>query len=107
MVNVAVREDAVVLASTRNVTLPPPLPESPLLMASHDALLDAVQAHPGPAVTCTEVLFVPDASTVTEDGETDTWHAAPADCVTDTGVPAIVTTARRCEVLVFGVAVSV
>lgn len=107
MVSVVVRDDPVVLASTLNVTAPLPLPELPFLTTSQDAPLDAVHAQPDPAVICTLALFRPDAPTVIEDDDTDTWQVAPADCVTDTDVPAIVTTAERGEVLVLGVAVSV
>jgi hypothetical protein len=107
MVTVAMRDAPVILASTRNMTRPLPLPDWVVLMTSHKALLVAVHAQPVPAVTSTEALLVPDASNVSGDDETDTWHVAPADCVMETDVPAIVTTAERGDVLVFGAAVSV
>lgn len=42
---------APVFAAAVKVTDPLPLPEAPLVMLSHDALLEAVQAHPAGAVT--------------------------------------------------------
>jgi hypothetical protein len=39
------------LAAAVKVTDPSPLPDAPLVMLSHDALLEAVHAHPAGAVT--------------------------------------------------------
>lgn len=94
-------------SSTRNVTVPLPLPDAPLLIVSHASLLDAVHSQPVPAVTDTVLVPVPVAATAIELGATVTWQEEPADCVTDTAVPAIVTTAEREDVPVFGVAVTV
>jgi hypothetical protein len=53
MASVPLREGPVVAAAV-NPTLPLPAPVAPLVMLSHGALLDAVQAQPGPAVTATD-----------------------------------------------------
>ena len=59
MVSVAERGPPVVAAALY-CTVPLPDPLAPALMVSHEALLEAVQAHPDPAVTAT--LPVPPAA---------------------------------------------
>ena len=55
-------------ASTRIVTVPPPLPRSPETMLIHVSVEDAVHAHPASAVTDT-VAVPPSASIESTDGE--------------------------------------
>jgi hypothetical protein len=66
-VRVPVRAGPVVDAA-RNATLPLPVPFAPLVIVSHDALLDAVHAQPGPVVTPT-VPLPPSDGTDCELGE--------------------------------------
>jgi hypothetical protein len=53
MVSVAVLATPVVLPAAVNPTPPLPVPLAPLVIVTHDALLVAVQGHPGAAVTDT------------------------------------------------------
>ena len=67
MVTVPVRVDGVVLADTRTLTLPFPVPEEPAVTISHVALLAALQMQPVPPLTATETLS-PDGEAVRADG---------------------------------------
>lgn len=79
-------------AATENVTVPDPLPLEPDVIVIHGCALEAVQAHPAPPATFT-VRLPPEASTLCESG--DTSNEQPADCVTVTALPAIVTVPVR------------
>jgi hypothetical protein len=56
IVRVAVLARVVVFASAVNLTLPEPLPEAPLVIVTHDALLVDDQLQPVPVVTVTVPL---------------------------------------------------
>ena len=61
MVSVPLRADPGFAAAVK-VTDPLPLPDAPLVMLSHDALLVAVHAHPAGAVTPIAVPSPPAAA---------------------------------------------
>jgi hypothetical protein len=67
MVSVPDRDGPVVAAAV-NDTVPDPLPLAPDAMVIHEALLDALHAHPAPAVTATLPL-PPDEGTVCVSGD--------------------------------------
>ena len=75
MVRVALRagpvDDAI-----ENWTVPFPLPEPPLVIVTHGALLVAVHPHPAPVVTVT-VPEPPVCSTERESGSMLTWQPLP------------------------------
>jgi hypothetical protein len=56
IVRVAVLARVVVFAAAVNLTLPEPLPEAPLVIVTHDALLVDDQVQPVPVVTVTVPL---------------------------------------------------
>jgi hypothetical protein len=70
-----------------NATVPDPVPVAPLVICSHAALVEDVQAHPAAVVTDT-LAFPPAAGTFSVTGVTVKAHAAP--CVTVTVCPATV-----------------
>jgi hypothetical protein len=72
------------------VPLPDPL--DPDVTAIHAALLEAVQAHPPPALT--PIVTLPPAAG-TEDPSLERANEQPWPCVTVKGCPAIVTVADR------------
>jgi hypothetical protein len=69
MVRVPVREIDAVFADTRYETEPLPVPETPVTIVIHGALLIAVQTQPEAALTCA-VLVAPAAGAVCETGDT-------------------------------------
>jgi hypothetical protein len=56
MVSEPFRDEVLLLAPALNDTVPLPLPLAPPVTVSHEVLLEAVHAHPEPAVTVTVVL---------------------------------------------------
>ena len=56
IVRVAVLATVVVFAAAVKLTLPDPLPEAPLVIVTHDALLVDDQVQPVPVVTVTVPL---------------------------------------------------
>jgi hypothetical protein len=103
-VTVPLREFVDVFGATVYATLPLPLPVAPLVIASHDLLLDAVHAQPVAAVTLM-VPLPPAATTLAEVGEIAGEHAAPAwDTVKVK--PAIVSVPLRLDVVAFAAMVN-
>jgi hypothetical protein len=68
---VPVRAAPVVLAATRKVTLPFPLPVAPAVIVIHGTVLPADQAHPAAEVTVIGVPAPPEAPMLSEVGEMD------------------------------------
>ena len=100
IVIVPVREDVVEFAATLYVTWPLPEPLLPVLTVNHCVLVDAVHAHPVPAVT--ETLPVADAAPIEVlVGEMLKVQGTGASWVTVNVRPAIVTVPARCVVPVF------
>ena len=94
-----------VLVAALKVTVPLPEPVAPPLILSHEALLEAVHAHP--LATVTAVVDDPPADvSVREVGDTPKVQAEPV-CVTVTVWPATVRVPIRCEGDVFAVALKV
>jgi hypothetical protein len=62
IVSVAVRLELPVLVATAYATVPDPVPGAPLVIVSHDALLDALHAHADGIATLTLPLVDPDAT---------------------------------------------
>jgi hypothetical protein len=73
MVSVPVRA-APVLAATLKVVVPLPVPVAPDATLIHGALLAAVQAHPAPTATATELPEAPEAPTDSVVGSIETEH---------------------------------
>jgi hypothetical protein len=82
-----------VLAATVNCTCPLPVPLAPDVMASHAALLLAVQAHPAPAVTVNDPDAPPDG-TVWPAGASENEH--PPLCVSVNVWPPAMIVPVRC-----------
>lgn len=95
---VPLRDDVPEFVVTLYVTCPLPLPLAPAVTVIHDVLLNAVHAHPLPAVTAT-VAEPAVAPRVALTGER-TYVQAAASCVTVNVRPAIVTVPVRAVVLV-------
>jgi hypothetical protein len=72
---------APVLAAIVKLTVPLPLPLVPVVMASHESLLLAVQAHPAAADTVTGVPAPPEVAIDCVLGEIEYAHAPPCDTV--------------------------
>ena len=85
---------APVLAAIVKATLPLPLPDAPLVTASHGALLVAAHAHPLAALTAIAVPAPPPAGAVCDVGLM--VYAQACDCVTVNVCPAIVSVPIRC-----------
>jgi hypothetical protein len=81
------------LASTVYDTDPFPLPLAPAVIVTHAAALDAVQAHPAPAVTLT-LPVVASAPVDTVVGDNEYEQTAPS-CVTVKVCPPIVSVPVR------------
>ena len=77
-----------------NVTLPLPVPDAPVEIDSHDALLVAVHAHPLAAVTAIDVPAPPAAPAVCDEGLI--VYEQPCACVTVNVCPAMVSVPLRC-----------
>lgn len=106
-VSVPDREAPVALESTRMAMTALPMPDASLVTANQGSLLDAVHAQSAAAVMLTTALLRPASPTEIDPGDNETVHAGSAACVTETDVPAMVTTADRGVEFVFGLAVSV
>lgn len=102
-VSVAVRADAVVLTLTLMLIVPLPLPLAPMMIAAHDALLDAVHAQPEPAVTAT-LKAPPLEVSVCDAGDSAYVHPEVPVCVTVKVLPAIVSVPVRDVAVVRAVA---
>jgi hypothetical protein len=85
--------EAAVLADAETVTVPLPVPEGPLVIVSHGALLEAVQPHHDPVVTAT-VALPPAAGNEMLDGDSATAQAAAGSAIVS-GCPAMVAVELR------------
>ena len=94
-----VRDAVLGFAATSYETVPLPLPLAPPVSVIHVALLDAVHAHPAPAVTVTVPLVATDVLSVAAEGRIVNEHGAPG-CVIVKVFPAIVIVPVRELVLV-------
>jgi hypothetical protein len=99
IVSVAERDELVVFAATVKPALPPPLPEAPLVIVTHEAALVAFQAQPLPVVTVTEPV-PPAAATDWLVEEMEYVQEAPAWVRVNVD-PAIVSEPVRLVVAVF------
>jgi len=103
-VNVPVRGLEPKFAATATRTVPSPLPAAPSTIASQDAPVPAIHAHPGAAVTVM-VAVSPAAGLAIVVGDAAKEHGT-ASCVTVTVLPPIVSVAARGLEAVFGATVT-
>jgi len=88
IVSVVLLVVAAVFEPATKLTFPEPLPDTPLVIATHDAPLEAVQVHPADVVTAT-VPLPPDGGSVWLVGEIVNVHE-DVGCITVYVWPAIV-----------------